>query len=121
MAEKTMAKRAANKADGAADVLAAIASMPEADRAILERLHHQSQGAGIVAEDLVRDARLYEGRQSRLLLRSAEKFKQRYMTLGFNDGANLDEGEMWPVYFALKALTGADGKRVAALVKKAVR
>jgi hypothetical protein len=56
-----------------------------------------------------------------LLLRSAEKFKQRYMTLGFNDGANLDEGEMWPVYFALKALTGADGKRVAALVKKAVR
>jgi uncharacterized protein YdhG (YjbR/CyaY superfamily) len=52
--------------------------------------------------------------------RSAEKFKERYMTLGFNDAANLDEGNMWPIYFALKGLTGAEEQRVAAVVKKAV-
>jgi hypothetical protein len=52
--------------------------------------------------------------------RSAEKFKERHVTFGVNDAANLDEGNMWPVYFALKGLTGAEEKRVAALVKKAV-
>ena len=51
---------------------------------------------------------------------SAEKFKSRYATLGFNDAANLDEGAMWPTSFALKELTAADEKRIGALVKKAV-
>ena len=51
---------------------------------------------------------------------SAEKFKSRYATFGFNDAANLDEGAMWPTSFALKKLTAADEKKIGALVKKAV-
>ena len=52
---------------------------------------------------------------------SADKFKARYATLGFNDSANLDEGAMWPTSFALKELTAAEEARIAALVKKSVR
>ena len=52
--------------------------------------------------------------------RSGQKFKERYMTLGFNDVANLDEGAMWPIAFALKELTAAEEARIGALVKKAV-
>jgi len=51
---------------------------------------------------------------------SADKFKARYATFGFNDTANLDEGAMWPVAFALTKLTAAEEKRIGALVKKAV-
>jgi uncharacterized protein YdhG (YjbR/CyaY superfamily) len=51
---------------------------------------------------------------------AASKFKERYATFGFNDSANLDEGNMWPTSFALKELTPAEEKRIAALVKKAV-
>jgi uncharacterized protein YdhG (YjbR/CyaY superfamily) len=51
---------------------------------------------------------------------SADKFKSRYATLGFNDDANLDEGAMWPTSFALKELTAAEEAKIAALVKKAV-
>ena len=51
---------------------------------------------------------------------SAEKFKSRYATFGFNDTANLDEGAMWPTSFALKELTAAEEKKIVALVKKAV-
>ena len=52
--------------------------------------------------------------------KSADKFKSRYATFGFSDEANLDEGAMWPTSFALKELTAADEKKIAALVKKAV-
>ena len=52
---------------------------------------------------------------------SADKFKARYATFGFNDDANLDEGTMWPTSWALTKLTAADEKKIAALVKKAVR
>jgi uncharacterized protein YdhG (YjbR/CyaY superfamily) len=52
---------------------------------------------------------------------SAEKFKARYATLGFNDAAKLDSGAMWPTAFGLMKLTAADEKKIAALVKKAVR
>jgi uncharacterized protein YdhG (YjbR/CyaY superfamily) len=51
---------------------------------------------------------------------SAQKFKSRYATFGFNDAANLDEGAMWPTSFALKELTAADEAKIGALVKKAV-
>src|SRR3989449_6116116 len=50
----------------------------------------------------------------------AQKFKTRYATLGFSDAANLDEGALWPVAFALKALTATEQARISALVKKAV-
>ena len=51
---------------------------------------------------------------------SADKFKSRYATFGFNDTANIDAGSMWPTSFALKELTAADEKKIGALVKKAV-
>jgi uncharacterized protein YdhG (YjbR/CyaY superfamily) len=51
---------------------------------------------------------------------SAEKFKSRYATFGFNDAANLDEGAMWPTSFALTELTATEEAKIAALVKKAV-
>jgi uncharacterized protein YdhG (YjbR/CyaY superfamily) len=50
----------------------------------------------------------------------AQTFKTRYATLGFSDKANLDEGALWPVAFALKELTAAEETRIGALVKKAV-
>ncbi len=52
--------------------------------------------------------------------KAAAKFNARYATFGFNDSANLDEGAMWPTAFALKELTVADEKKIAALVKKAI-
>jgi uncharacterized protein YdhG (YjbR/CyaY superfamily) len=51
---------------------------------------------------------------------SAQRFKSRYATFGFSDEANLDEGAIWPIAFALKELTDAEGARIGALVKKAV-
>ena len=72
------------------------------------------------AETLVRDARVCQGRQGRLLLPDAAKFNTRYATLGFSDEANLDEGAMSPTAFALKELTAAEEARIGALVKKAV-
>ena len=56
-----------------------------------------------------------------VFFRDAAKFKERYAMLGFNDSANLDKGSMWPIAYALKELTAADEKTIAALVKKAVR
>jgi uncharacterized protein YdhG (YjbR/CyaY superfamily) len=51
---------------------------------------------------------------------SAGKFKARYATLGFTDKANLDDGDMWPTYYALQRLTAADEAKIAKLVKRAV-
>jgi len=50
----------------------------------------------------------------------AQKFNTRYATFGFSDAANLDDGAMWPVAFALKELTAAEEAKIGALVKKAV-
>jgi hypothetical protein len=112
----------ADKADGESAVLAAIAAMPEPYRAMGGRLH-----AIIKASAPVLSAKLWYGmpayaRDGKVVcfFRGADKFKERYMTLGFNDEANLDEGSMWPIAFALTELTAAEEARIAALVKKAV-
>jgi uncharacterized protein YdhG (YjbR/CyaY superfamily) len=114
-------KAAASRADGESDVLAKIAEMPESDRAMAERLHAIVTAS---APDLA--PRTWYGMPAYTkdgnvvcFFRSAEKFKSRYATFGFNDAANLDEGAMWPTSFALKKLTAADEKKLAALVKKA--
>jgi len=116
------AKKAAGKADGESEVLAKIAEMPEPDRAMGERLH-----AIIKASAPALSPRLWYGMPAYAkdgkvvcFFQSAQKFKTRYSTLGFSDAANLDEGAMWPVAFALKELTGAEEARISALVKKAV-
>jgi len=112
----------AEKADGESDVLAKIAEMPKPDRAMAERLH-----AIIKASAPALSPRLWYGMPAYAksgkvvcFFQSAQKFKTRYATFGFSDRANLDEGALWPVAFALKELTAADEARIGALVKKAV-
>ena len=112
----------ADEADGESAVLAKIAGMPEPDRAMGKRLH-----AIIKASAPALSPRLWYGMPAYAkdgkvvcFFQDAQKFKSRYATLGFSDKANLDEGAMWPVAFALKGLTAAEEARIAALVKKAV-
>ncbi len=115
-------KAAALKADGESDVLAAIAGMLEADRALAERLH-----AIIMASAPDLSPRTWYGMPAYAkdgdmvcFFQSAQKFKTRYATLGFSDKANLDEGAMWPNAYALTELTPDVEARIVALVKKAV-
>ena len=122
MAEKKAENKARKKAGGEAEVLASNAGMPEPDRAIAERLH-----AIVKANAPVLTPRLWYGmpayaRDGKVVcfFQSAAKFKTRYATLGFQHEANLDEGAMWPVAFAVKELTAAEEAKIAALVKKAV-
>ena len=112
----------AKKADGEGDLLAKIAEMPERDRAMAERLH-----ALIKATAPTLAPRTWYGMPAYAkdgnvvcFFQSAQKFKTRYATFGFSDKANLDEGTVWPVAFALKEWTAADEVRFGALVKKAV-
>jgi uncharacterized protein YdhG (YjbR/CyaY superfamily) len=124
-AAKAYAQELKAEARGANDeraALAAIAAMPKADRAMAERIHAIVKAS---APDLSpktwygMPAYAKEGKVV-CFFQSADKFKARYATFGFNDTANLDEGAMWPTSFALKELTAAEEARIAALVKKAV-
>ena len=122
MAENNAGKQRAKKADGEAEVLAGIAAMSGSDRAIGERLH-----AIIKANAPTLSSRLWYGMPAYAkdgkvvcFFQSAQKFKTRYATLGFQHEANLDEGHMWPVAFALKELTAAEEARIGLLVKRAV-
>jgi uncharacterized protein YdhG (YjbR/CyaY superfamily) len=112
----------ADKADGESAVLAKIAAMLEPDRAMGKRLH-----AIIKASAPALSPRLWYGMPAYAkdgkvvcFFQSAQKFNTRYATVGFSDTANLDEGALWPVAFALKELTAAEEARISALVKKAV-
>jgi uncharacterized protein YdhG (YjbR/CyaY superfamily) len=120
--ELKAAKRRAGKADEESAVLAKIAEMPESDRVMAERLHVVITAA---APDL--SSRLWYGmpayaKDGKVLcfFQSAQKFKSRYATLGFNDDANLDDGAMWPTAFALREMTAAVEERIRDLVKRAV-
>jgi uncharacterized protein YdhG (YjbR/CyaY superfamily) len=110
-------------ADGEGEVLAKIAEMPEPDRTMAERLH-----ALVKASAPALAPRTWYGMPAYAkdgnvvcFFQSAGKFKTRYATFGFSDKANLDEGTVWPVAFALKDLTAAAEETIGALVKKAVR
>jgi uncharacterized protein YdhG (YjbR/CyaY superfamily) len=110
------------KTDGESEVLAKIADMGESDRGLAERFHAIVTAS---APELV--PRTWYGmpaysKDGKVLcyFRDARKFKTRYATVGFSDKANLDEGEMWPTDFALKAINADVEARISALVKKAV-
>lgn len=120
-AREVRAQRTRAKADPEPEVLAKIAELPDADRALAERVHA-----------LVREAaphltpRLWYGmpayaRDGKLVVffQAAAKFKARYATLGFDHGAALDDGEMWPTAYALTALTPEVEDRIRALVARA--
>ena len=114
--------RRTNKADAEAAVLAKIAEMPEPDRSMAGRLHAIiKESAPVLSPKLWYGMPAY-ARDGKVVcfFQSADKFKSRYVTLGFNDDANLDEGTMWPTSFALKELTPSDQAKIKALVKKAV-
>jgi uncharacterized protein YdhG (YjbR/CyaY superfamily) len=115
-------KAAASKAENESAVLAAIAELPEPDRAMAKRLH-----AVIKASAPALSPRPWYGmpaydKDGKIVchFQPAQKFKTRYATLGFSDAARLDEGAMWPNAYALTKLTPAVEARIAALVKKAV-
>ena len=112
----------ADKADGESAVLAQIAAMPGPYRALGERLH-----AIIKASAPGLSPRLWYGMPAYAkdgkvvcFFQSAQKFKTRYATFGFNDAANLDDGALWPIAFALTQVTSTEEATIGALVKKAV-
>jgi uncharacterized protein YdhG (YjbR/CyaY superfamily) len=120
--QKAEARRGADRAEGEQDVLAKLAEMPEPDRAMGKRIH-----AIIKASAPSLSPKTWYGMPAYekdgkvvCFFQSADKFKARYATFGFNDSANLDEGAMWPTSFALKKLTAAAEKTIGELVRKAV-
>ena len=126
-AAKAYAQELKAEARGANDekaALAAIAAMPPKDRTMGKRIHAIVKAS---APDLAAKTwygmPAYADKDGKVIcfFQSADKFKARYATLGFNDTANLDAGTMWPTSWALAKLTAADEKKIAALVKKAVR
>jgi uncharacterized protein YdhG (YjbR/CyaY superfamily) len=111
----------ADKADGESDVLAKIAAMQEPDRAMAKRFHAIIKASAPALSPKTWYGMPAYAKDGKVVcyFQSAQKFKSRYATFGFSDTAHLDEGDMWPVAFALKELTAAEEARISALVKKA--
>jgi uncharacterized protein YdhG (YjbR/CyaY superfamily) len=119
---KAEARAEKDKAAGERDVLAKIAEMPKRDRAMAKRLHEIVKASAPALSPKTWYGMPAYAKDGKIVcfFQSADKFKARYATFGFNDTANLDEGVMWPTSFALKELTAAEEARIGALVKKAV-
>ena len=123
-AMRARAKELKAAEEGESAVGAALEKMTPSDRAIGERIHAIVKDA---APELTpktwygMPAYANKDGKAVVFFRDAAKFKERYAMLGFQDNANLDDGAMWPVAFALPKLTAADEKKIGALVKKAVR
>jgi len=116
-------KAAAKKVDGENAVLAKIAEMSEPDRSMARRIHEIIKAsAPALSPKTWYGMPAYADKDGKVVcfFQSAQKFNTRYATFGFTDAANLDEGAMWPVAFALKELTVAEETRIRALVKRAV-
>jgi uncharacterized protein YdhG (YjbR/CyaY superfamily) len=120
--KKRAPKKAAKKTDGESAVLDAIAAMPAPYRAMGKRLHEIVTDSAPALSPRTWYGMPAYAKEGKVVcfFRGADKFKERYMTLGFNDVANLDEGNMWPIAFALTELTATEEKKISALVKKAV-
>jgi uncharacterized protein YdhG (YjbR/CyaY superfamily) len=123
-AQELKAEERANKdkAEGESAVLAAIAAMREPDRAMAERLHAIIKASAPSLSPKTWYGMPAYAKDGKVVcfFQSAQKFNTRYATLGFSDTANLDEGALWPVAFALKELTATEEAKISALVKKAV-
>jgi uncharacterized protein YdhG (YjbR/CyaY superfamily) len=120
--QKAEARENKNRAEGESDVLAKIAEMPESDRAMATRLHEIiTTSAPVLAPKTWYGMPAY-AKDGKIVcfFQSAQKFNTRYATFGFNDTANLDDGTMWPVAFALTKLGAPEEARIAALLKQAV-
>lgn len=123
-AAEARAARSGKAADGEADVLAKIAELPDDEREVAERVH------AIVREEAPELApRTWYGQPAYAtpgkagtvvcFFQPASKFGSRYSTLGFNDPAQLDDGDVWPTAYAIVRLSAADEERLRALVRRA--
>jgi len=119
---KAAARADKDKAEGESAVLAKIAEMPEPDRAMAKRLHAIIKASAPALSPKTWYGMPAYAKDGKVVcfFQSAQKFNTRYATFGFSDTANLDEGALWPVAFALKELTATEEARISALVKKAV-
>jgi uncharacterized protein YdhG (YjbR/CyaY superfamily) len=116
-------KTAASKEEAEKAVLEKIAEMPEPDRSMAKRIHEiVKASAPTLAPKTWYGMPAYANAEGKVVcfFTAAAKFNSRYASFGFNDDAHLDDGAMWATSFALKELTAADEKKIAALVKKAV-
>ena|SRR5579859_3319842 len=115
-------RRRGAPADEEGALLAKIAEMSEPDRVLAERIHAIVKASAPELSPTTWYGMPAYTRNGKVIcfFQPAQKFKARYSTLGFNDGANLDDGAMWPVAYALTKLTKADESKIAALVRKAL-
>ena len=124
--ERAAMKERAQEAKGPNDestVLAKIAELPEPDRGMAMRVHEIVKASAPELSPRTWYGMPAYAKDGKVVcfFQSAQKFKSRYGTLGFSDKASLDDGDMWPIAFALPRLTPAAEKKIAALVKKAVK
>ena len=119
---KAEARGNKEKSDGESAALEAIAAMREPDRAMAKRLHAIIKASAPALSPKTWYGMPAYARDGKVVcfFQSAQKFNTRYATFGFSDTANLDEGALWPVAFALKELTATEEGRISTLVKKAV-
>jgi uncharacterized protein YdhG (YjbR/CyaY superfamily) len=122
-AMRARAKELKAAAEGEEAVISALAEMSPDDRALGEQIHSiVKKSAPDLTPKTWYGMPAYANKDGKVVLffRNAEKFKERYAMLGFNDSAKLDDGSMWPVAFALTKLTKADEAKIAKLVEQAV-
>jgi uncharacterized protein YdhG (YjbR/CyaY superfamily) len=116
-------KQGAKKADGLQDLLDKVAQMAPADRALAERVHVAvTANAPDLSPKTWYGMPAYANAEGKVVIffQDSGKFKYRYSTLGFQEAANLDDGDLWPVSYALTKWTPVVEKKVAALVKAAI-
>jgi uncharacterized protein YdhG (YjbR/CyaY superfamily) len=120
--ERAAMKEALKDTDGEDVVLAKIAAMSDSDRAMAERVHVivMKAAPGLTPRTWYGMPAYAKDGKVICFFQDAGKFKARYATIGFSDKANLDEGSMWPISYALPKLTKAGEKRIAELVRQAV-
>ncbi len=118
---KERRREASGEAEGESDVLAKIAEMQEPDRSMAKRLHAVIKASAPTLSPKTWYGMPAYAKNGKLVcfFQSGQKFKSRYATLGFQDAANLDDGEIWPTSFALRRLTPAVEEKIRKLVRRA--
>lgn len=117
-------KAEAERADGGKAVLKRIAAMPEPDRSLAKKIHAiVTTNAPKLVPKTWYGMPAYANKDGKVVIffQDAKKFQARYASLGFNDTAKLDDGNMWSTAFALNKITPAEEKKIVALIKKAIR
>ncbi|MGO4146821.1 iron chaperone [Paenarthrobacter sp. YAF11_1] len=119
---KKAPRKKASKADGEADVLAKIAEMPDGDKAIAEALHAivKEHAPELTSKTWYGMPAYAKDGKNIVFFQSSHKFKARYATLGFEENAKLDDGDMWPTSFALKEMTPEVEAKIVELIKRAL-